>query len=359
MTAVAREFGSEVSIYAIWNEPNQPAFLMPQWNCQRHARIGAHLPRPLPGRLCRPAGGRVWRIPGCCSAKRRRWATTRSTSAGKARRWRCCHPVAPLAFMREALCLNSKYRKSGSCSELQMSGYAHHAYTVPAGPFYGPPEPDNVTIGSLSRLSNALNLAARAHAIPANVPIYLTEFGVQSLPNKQLGVPAATAGGIRRDRRAHRLLQSARRGVLAVPAQRRPGGRRPGSSHGGTVGFQTGLEYVSGAPKPLYFGWPIPLTVTKEGRGVSLWGLVRPATGATKVTVSFRRQGLQALPDAQEHHNQQPRLLELQLLDPGRVLARALEQPDRASTYRDRRSPPTEARASQRLAGPCAHGCLR
>ena len=24
MTAVAREFGSEVSLYSIWNEPNQP-----------------------------------------------------------------------------------------------------------------------------------------------------------------------------------------------------------------------------------------------------------------------------------------------------------------------------------------------
>src|ERR1700690_3008769 len=32
MTAVAREFGSEVSTYAIWNEPNEPVFLMPQWN---------------------------------------------------------------------------------------------------------------------------------------------------------------------------------------------------------------------------------------------------------------------------------------------------------------------------------------
>ncbi len=32
MTAVARHFGSEVSVYSIWNEPNHPAFLMPQWN---------------------------------------------------------------------------------------------------------------------------------------------------------------------------------------------------------------------------------------------------------------------------------------------------------------------------------------
>ena len=55
--------------------------------------------------------------------------------------------------------------------------------------------------------------------------------------------------------------------------------------------FQTGLEYASGAAKPLYFGWPVPLTVSKTGHGVSLWGLVRPATGATKVTVLVKTAG--------------------------------------------------------------------
>jgi beta-glucosidase/6-phospho-beta-glucosidase/beta-galactosidase len=32
MTAVARHYGSAVSVYSIWNEANHPAFLMPQWN---------------------------------------------------------------------------------------------------------------------------------------------------------------------------------------------------------------------------------------------------------------------------------------------------------------------------------------
>src|SRR6201987_2699497 len=32
MTAVARHFGSEVTLYSIWNEPNHPAFLQPQFN---------------------------------------------------------------------------------------------------------------------------------------------------------------------------------------------------------------------------------------------------------------------------------------------------------------------------------------
>ena len=69
-------------------------------------------------------------------------------------------------------------------------------------------------------------------------------------------------------------------------------GGAPGSSvHGGTVGFQTGLEYVSGSRKPLYFGWPVPLTVSRAHHGSSLWGLARPTTGATKVTVLVRLKG--------------------------------------------------------------------
>jgi Cellulase (glycosyl hydrolase family 5) len=289
MTAVAREFGSEVSVYSIWNEPNHPAFLLPQW-----------------GANGTPASGRIYRglyeagYAGLQAAGDARphvlfgeTAPTGYDSVKSLLRQQkskaLLHDVAPLAFMREALCLNAKYRKSGSCSQLQMSGYAHHAYTLPAGPGYVPPERDDVTLGALSRLSRALDLAAGAHAIPRGVPIYLTEFGVQSLPNKQLGVPVSRQAEF--DAIAERIAYSNPR-VAAFSQyllKDDPLGGPPGSSvHGGTVGFQTGLEFVSGALKPLYFGWPIPLTVSKRGHGVSLWGLVRPATGATKVTVLVR-----------------------------------------------------------------------
>jgi hypothetical protein len=294
MTAVAREFGSEVSTYAIWNEPNEPVFLMPQWNSKGTPASGriyrglyeygyaglqaaglAH-PRVLFGETA-PIGDDTVSV---------------RTEGAKALR----HPVAPLAFMREALCLNAKYRKSGSCSELQMTGYAHHAYTLPggtAGPYYVPGERnkvagerDNVTIGALSRLSNALNLAADAHAIPANVPIYLTEFGVQSFPNKILGVSAAKQAEY--DAISEHIAYDNPR-VAAFSQYLLKDDPQGGAEAGAS--FQSGLEYFSGSPKPLYSGWPIPLTVTKERHGVALWGLVRPATGATKVTVLVRRKG--------------------------------------------------------------------
>ncbi len=287
MTAVGRQFASEVSIFAIWNEPNHPAYLLPQFGPS-----GA----PLSGRIYRglyQAGYTGLQEAGLAHP---RVLFGETAPAGydhvNVRREGVIHDVAPLAFMREALCLNSHYHRAGSCEMLQMSGYSHHAYTTPAGPLYAFPEADDVTIGSLSRLSRALNLAAAAHAIPSNVPIYLTEFGVQSKPNKQLGVSPSQQAEY--DAIAERTAWTNPR-VAAFSQyllKDDPVGGAPGSSaHGGTVGFQTGLEYLSGQPKPLYYAWPVPLTVSRTGGGVSLWGLVRPAHGATTVTVEVRLRG--------------------------------------------------------------------
>lgn len=290
MTAVGRHYGSQVSMFAIWNEANHPAFLMPQWNSNGT-----------------PASPRIYRglfqagyeglKAGGVSHPRVLFGETAPTgyttvNVHREKSKALLHDVAPLAFLRSALCLTAKYKRAGACGSLSVTGYAHHAYTLPAGPYYVSSQPDSVTLGSLSRLSHALDLAAKAHAINAHVPIYLTEFGVQSKPNKQLGVSVAKQAEF--DAIAEHIAYSNSRVAAFSQYLLRDDavGGAPGSSvHGGTVGFQTGLEYASGSPKPLYFGWPVPLTVSRTHHGSSLWGLVRPATGATKVTVLVRLKG--------------------------------------------------------------------
>jgi hypothetical protein len=141
-------------------------------------------------------------------------------------------------------------------------------------------------IGVLSRLSKALDKAAAAHAIPGHLPIYLTEFGIQSWPNHELGVPQWQQAQF--DAIAEKIAWSTPRVAAFSQYLLRDDklGDKPGSGvRDGFIGFQTGLEEYGGKPKPLYEGFPVPLVVSHHGRGYSLWGLVRPATGATSVTI--------------------------------------------------------------------------
>lgn len=288
MTAVGKHYSGEVSLYAIWNEANHPAFLRPQF-------LGNG--KPASPRIYRglfQAGYEGLQAAGIASPKVLMGETAPFgyDRLARSERKNLLHDVAPLAFLREALCLSSKYRKSGSCEELHAYGYSHHAYTTGQGPSYRPPERDDVTIGVLSRLSHALDLAAAAHALPAHLPIYLTEFGVQSYPNHELGVPQSKQAEY--DAIAEKIAWSNPRVAAFSQYLLRDDklGGKPGSSvHGGFVGFQTGLEEVNGKRKPLYYSFPVPLVVSRRGGGYSLWGLVRPATGATKVRVVVLTKG--------------------------------------------------------------------
>jgi hypothetical protein len=296
MTAVGKHYGSEVALFAIWNEPNDIAFLQPQFTpggAPASPRIyrglfqagyaglqaaGLAHPKVLMGETA-PVGAD--------SLSRSYIRETGGVAHGG-----LLHDVAPLAFLRGALCLNSHYQKAGSCESLPAYGYSTHAYTQKQGPLWRPPEYDDVTIGVLSRLEGALDKAARAGAISAGLPIYLTEFGVQSVPNRYEGVSLAKQAA--EDALAEYIAWRDPR--VAAFSQYLlhddPTGGPPGSSvHGGTVGFQTGLETVGGTFKPLYYAWPVPLVVSRAGRGYALWGLVRPAMGSTKVTILVKPRG--------------------------------------------------------------------
>jgi hypothetical protein len=288
MTAVGRRYGGLVSLYAIWNEPDHPEFLLPQFKSNG---------MPASPRIYRglfEAGYEGLKAAGIAKPKLLMGETAPFGYDRLGRKEKnLAHDVAPLAFLRETLCLNSKYQRAGTCGMLPAYGYAHHAYTV-GSPYYRPPEADDVTIGVLSRLSSALDRAAAAHAIPGRIPIYLTEFGIQSKPNVT-GVSLSKQAEY--DAIAEKIAWSNPRVACFSQYLLRddPLGGLPGSGvHGGTIGFQTGLETVNGVHKPLYSSFPIPLVVTRTGHSFSLWGLVRPAQGATKVKLMVQPRGSSA-----------------------------------------------------------------
>lgn len=276
MTAVGRRYRDVPGSWSIWNEPNGPQFLKPQF------RSG----KPYSPRLYRRlfvAGQRGLRASGNGSDPILMGETApRGTGS----------TVAPVTFLRGVLCLSSRYRRSRSCGRLDADGYAHHAYTTRAGPSFRPRGANDVTIGVLSRLTRALDRAGRAGAIRRNLPLHLTEFGVQSEPDPFLGVSLAQQAEFRSI--AEHIAYSNRRVRAFSQYLMRDDDPRPGSEFERYSGFESGLRFADGRAKPSYDEFRTPLHADRRGDSVALWGLIRPATGATSLTVEYADGGSDA-----------------------------------------------------------------
>lgn len=270
---LGRHYGAQVDAWSVWNEPNHPQFLLPQFTKRGGSReyTAAKLYRQLfqqgEAGLTR-AGVRAPVLLG--------ETAPRGTATA----------VAPLAFLRTALCLNAKYRKRSSCGRLKADGYAHHAYTTRGGPFFVPPAKDDVTIGVLSRLNSALAKAERAKALPSGTDVWLTEFGIQSYPDTRLGVSPQQQA----EYRSLSEQLAYRNGRVRMFSQylMRDDTPRPGNATQRYSGFESGLRGHAGDIKPSYEGFRLPLVATRGGRSTTLWGIVRPTSRGTTVTVDYR-----------------------------------------------------------------------
>jgi hypothetical protein len=272
--AVGAHYGTKVDTWSIWNEPNQPQFLMPQYS-PHHTALSPRIYRNLYFAAQRGladaglAGARVL------------LGETSPRGTGKV--------VAPLSFLRGALCLDSSYHKtSKSCAKVTASGYAHHAYTTGQGPTFKPTQPNDVTIGVLSRLPAALDRAAKTGAITSHLPIYLTEFGIESTPDPVRGVSLQRQSEYRAI--SERIAYDNPRVVAFSQYLLRDDLPKAGVPLLARYpGFETGLFTSAGKPKPSYDGFRLPLAVRRtSATKVSIWGLVRPAGGATPASIEVR-----------------------------------------------------------------------
>ncbi|WP_205695800.1 cellulase family glycosylhydrolase [Conexibacter sp. SYSU D00693] len=274
MTAVAARFGDRVAQWSIWNEPNHPQFLQPQYDSKK---------RPLSPKVYRGLYAAALRgLDDAGDAKPVLIAETAPIGTGK--------DVAPLTFLRGVLCLNAKYRKTGGCGRLRIDGWSHHAYTRKAGPYFVPDGPNDVTIGVLGRLTKALDRAANAGVVKKGLPIHLTEFGIQSEPDPFAGVSFQRQAEYRSiseqiaydNPRVRSFSQYLLRDDAPVAGASRL------ARYGG---FESGLRSSSGKAKPALDGFRLPLVASrasKRSSKVRLWGLVRPGEGTRTVELQVR-----------------------------------------------------------------------
>jgi hypothetical protein len=261
--AVVTRYGDRVDLWSIWNEPNHPDFLGPQYKNGK-----PHTPK-LYRKLYVAGEHAIHSVKG---NERDKVLFGETAPVGTTR------VVSPLAMLRGALCLNKSYKAKGKCKKLRIDGYAHHAYTPKAGPTYVSDDPDEVSIGSLSRLSSALAKAAKAGRIAANRPIYLTEFGIQSKPDP------------------HQVSQARQAEYTAISEKMAYANPRVKAFSQYLLrddrdldGFQSGLRTAKGnKKKPAYNAFILPLVATQYGSSDVLWGRVRPATGPTQVVIEHK-----------------------------------------------------------------------
>jgi hypothetical protein len=277
-TAVGRRYGAKVALWSIWNEPNLGKYLRP---IARNVSATVYRNLYLKGYTgLRAAGVRAPILVGELAPQGNRIATTGT--------------IAPLTFLRGVLCLDASYRKvrSGgkSCAALPTQGVALHPYSTAAGPFLRPmTDVNNVTIGVLDRLVTALDKAAAAGAIARRMPIYLTEFGVQSFPDHRSGVPLDVQSDYRSmsERIAYEnpRVKSFSQYLLVDDED---------SAAGNYGSFQSGLYlFTPRTAKPALEGFRLPLVVVpgRSATAGTLWGLVRPARGAGSLTIQYRDGG--------------------------------------------------------------------
>src|SRR5215218_6339729 len=284
-TAVARRYGADVDRYIIWNEPNLPSWLQPQASCahRRCTPVAPHLYRGLV-RAAYPAikaaDPRAEVLIGAMSSRGQDLRARNAT-------------LRPMAFLRALGCVSSNFRKlrTGDCkgfNAARADGFAFH----PHGTLTAPDRPyrnrDDVNLASLGRLESALDRLQRAGRLRPTTRrwgLFLDEYGYQTRPpDRTAGVSLAT-----QDRwlqaAAYRTWRDSRVRLLTQYQWYDEPLRRAGSAF---AGWQSGLRFVSGRPKPAlaHFDTPMYLDAARS----RLWGQARPGDAQT-VTVERRLRG--------------------------------------------------------------------
>ncbi len=302
--AGARGVLPRVSFWTIWNEPNQSGWLSPQWRRAAGVTV-ADSPRLY----------RQYVDAGFAALERTGHAPSSDTvligelAPEGLNRERAEDPIRPMVFLRDLYCVDGSYRPlrgaqatalhcppSGAPSAFasahpglfQASGFAHHPYFLFLAPdVHFPADPNFASLADLSRLENGLDRSLQAYGVHRQLPIWVTEYGyITNPPNPFRGVSL---------QRQVRYLDQAEYMAWKDPRVRSfaqfllvdfpPDKTKPPGTLGYWRGFQTGLLFLNGKPKPSLYTYPLPIfiphPVASAGSSVMVWGMLRLAPNNT------------------------------------------------------------------------------
>ncbi len=252
-----------VDFWSILNEPNLTLFLKPQL---RHGKsVAAKIYRKL------FLGAQKGLAASGHAADK---LLIGETSPGPGRKG-----TDPISFVRGVFCLKENFKRKGHCPKIDADGWAQHPYD----PFDAPFQEGRhhlINLATIGDLVKALNKAKAAHAVKRRLPVYVTEYGIESVPDRRFGVS--------------QLRQAEYNGISEYLMYRNRRIRSYGQyllqddTGNAQVNFQTGLRSSDGAEKVSYDAFSIALVAqrpSKKRKRVKIWGHVRPSGGPFTVTV--------------------------------------------------------------------------
>ncbi|MDQ6605388.1 MAG: hypothetical protein M3Z06_02435 [Actinomycetota bacterium] len=280
-----------VDYWGIWNEPNEGAWLNPQYRSGGHGAHIAVAPALYRGLVDSAFAGLS------ASGHAADTILIGETASGGT--------MLPTPFVRDLYCVSStdlplrgnaasqiSCPRSGSAASFvsahpglfRSAGYAHHPYSFDQSPAKPMPTPGLVTLATLPGFERTFDRIFAAYGRPRGFPMYLTEFGYKSDPpnpyvHTSLGQQETFLNEGEylawRDPRVHALAQ-----FLLVDDKPKAGTKRGSRAYWGT--FQSGLEYANGTHKPSYGAFQIPIWLpsARPGQRVTVWGQLRPAAHA-------------------------------------------------------------------------------
>jgi hypothetical protein len=177
-TSAPAEVLPDVDQFVLWNEPNIPALLAPQWAPDGTTPASPAVYRAMV-RAAYPA----------VKAVRKVKVLIGNTSSTGGRRG--TGAVAPLEFLREFACVDAglQPRSTPACADFKAipgDGWAHHPYSQnerPSRVSNPEKEPGDLRMADLPVLADTLDkLVDMGRLSSANRDIYLTEFGYETTP---------------------------------------------------------------------------------------------------------------------------------------------------------------------------------
>ncbi|MEV4423558.1 hypothetical protein AB0L40_26855 [Patulibacter sp. NPDC049589] len=280
--AVARHTADRVASWIVWNEPNVATWLQPQNVC-RNGRCTVSSPHQY--RKLAAVGYDAIRA----FAPTAPIAIGATSPKGDARPTRVNGTTPPLTFLRALACVDARYRRitTGECRGFRAprgTALAYHPHSNGFSPGYRSPRPDDARMGDLGRLTAVVDRLTKAGCLKVvgakRFPLWLTEYGYETNPPERTRGVSLGAQSVWAQWGWWIAWNHPRVQMLAQYEWLDEG---DGSVRVDPSGWQSGLYFQDGRPKPIAQAFPNPIFGYRTVRAGTIWGQVRTATGAMPV----------------------------------------------------------------------------